>query len=323
MFERRNTPTLVIASIYLLALAVTTALLVFWVAVVQRFDTEINQLIGRLGVEWNYFHWFIQSFGAGLFFLVFVALTILLAVTLAERRYSRKQEQFLSSMTHDLKSPVAAIKLHAQTLQQEDVNVTERERFLNYIVQEAERVGTLVDNLLASSRAAAGGAIHELQPISLHDFFDEYQEAVRGRFDLREIDLRFEVHTRTVVMATTESLGRMMDNLIDNAVRFTSDGGQVTCEVRDGDDGAEIVVADTGIGIPRRDLSRIFERFYRTGRIIQGRQSGTGLGLAIVRDLVDEMRGTIQAFSGPDRPGTRFEIRLPRTGGDDPEATTS
>lgn len=311
--NRRTTPSVLIVLIYLLALAMTTALLVFWVLVVQRFEGDINQLISRLGVgEWSHFHLFIQSTGAGLFFLVIVALTYLLAVTLSERRYSRKQVDFLSNVTHELKSPVAAIKLHAQTLQQPGVTAGEQATFTGFIVQEADRIGNLVDNLLTGSRLAAGRA-ERLEPINLHVFFDEYQAAVRRRFDFSEIDLSFEVQTRSVVMATNDGLQRVMDNLIDNALRFTKAGGAVRCEVRDAPGAAEIVVADTGIGIPRRELGRIFERFYRLGRDLAGRRKGTGLGLAIVRGLVEEMRGTIRAVSGHDQAGARFEIQLPQS----------
>lgn len=312
LFRRTNPSLLVIYLIYLAAMAMTTALLVFWVVVVQRFNTEINQLLSRLGVEWNQFHWFIQSTGAGLFFLVIVALTYLLAITLSERRYSRKQEEFLSHITHELKSPVAAIKLHAQTLEQDDVEPAERRMFLSYISREADRVGSLVDNLLESSRLAAGGGAGDLEPVDLREFFGKYQESVVSRFDLRQIDLVFEVHSRAVVMATHEALQRIMDNLIGNAVRFTTSGGEIVCEVRDRASNAEIVVADSGVGIPKRELSRIFDRFYRLGRDIEFRRHGSGLGLAIVRGLVEELRGDIRAISGDGRPGTRFEIRLPQ-----------
>lgn len=320
---RRFTPSiLLVYLIYLVALATTTALFFFWIMVVQRYNVEINQTISRLGFEWNHFHWFVHTFGAGFFFLVIVALTVLLAVTLSERRYSRKREELLSGMTHELKTPVAAIRLHAQTLQQDDLRKEERELFLGYILQEAQRVGQLVDNLLESSRLlAAGESEPSLEPIDLSAFFLDYQDSVQRRFDLRRVDLRFEVKSRAVVMATSEALQRIMDNLIDNALRFTQAGGEISCEVRDLHGNAEIVVTDTGVGIPKGELGRIFDRFYRLRREVDGARRGTGLGLSIVQRLVQEMRGKIEAFSGEgsaDSQGARFEIRLPRI---DPKKT--
>ncbi|MEM6797526.1 MAG: histidine kinase dimerization/phospho-acceptor domain-containing protein, partial [Acidobacteriota bacterium] len=188
--RRGTTPILIIYLIYLAALAMTTALLVFWVLVVQRFTVEINEVVSRFGVEWNHFHWFIGTTGAGLFFLVSVALTYLLAITLSERRYRLKQEHFLSTITHELKSPLAAIQLHAQTLEQGDLQGHEVVSLSGFIVREAGRIGTLVDNLLEGSRLSASAG-EELRPIELRQFFQDYQQAVRSRFDLQEIDLVF------------------------------------------------------------------------------------------------------------------------------------
>lgn len=316
--RRHTTPILVVYLIYLAALAMTTALLVFWVLVVQRFTPEINELIGRLGIEWNHFHWFVQTTGAGLCFLVIVALTYLLAITLSERRYRVKQEHFLSNITHELKSPVAAIQLHAQTLEQGDLDAGEVAQSASLIVQESGRIGTLVDHLLESGRLQEGRD-PLLRPIDLKEFFHDYQQIVRNRFDLREIDLVTEVQTRSVVMATSEGLQRILDNLISNALRFTEKGGRILLRVQDRDEGAEIVVADTGEGIPKTELTKIFDRFHRLQRDVDRGKKGSGLGLAIVRGLVEEMRGKIEAFSGDGEPGTRFEIRLPQAAESEPD----
>jgi signal transduction histidine kinase len=308
---RRLTPIFVIYLIYLFALAMTTALLVFWILVVQRYNEAINSALSRLGFEWNHFHFFIQSTGAGLFFLVIVALTYLLAITLGERRYRIKQEFFLAGLTHELKSPIAAIKLHAQTLQQGGLEDGEVRQFSTFIVKEAERVVTLVDHLLESGRLATGRS-GRLRPVDLREFFRAYQDNVRSRFDLKDIELGFEIQTKSLVMATRESLQRIMDNLIDNAIRFTNPGGKIVCTVRDHLGDTEIVVADNGVGIPKTELTKIFESFYRLQREVEGRRKGTGLGLAIVRGLVEEMRGRVRAISGDEQPGTRIEISLPQ-----------
>ncbi|MEM1180225.1 MAG: HAMP domain-containing sensor histidine kinase [Acidobacteriota bacterium] len=325
--SRQNTSIFVIYLIYLAALAMTSALLVFWVLVVQRFYREINQLVSRLGVEWSHFHWFVGSTGAVLIFLVSIALTYLLAITLSERRYRVKQDHFFSTLTHELKSPLAAIQLHAQTLEPGDLEPEAVSELSGVIVKESQRIGKLVDHLLESSRLAAGAAGGELEPIDLQRFFSDYQDTVHSRFDLRAIRLRFEIETRAVVMATPHSLHRVMDNLIDNAIRFTDAGGDILCSVHDLHDDVHIVVADTGIGIPKTELTKVFDRFHRLQREIDSRRKGTGLGLAIVRGLVREMRGRIRAFSGDGEPGTRFEIHLPHAetrtanSGDSPETT--
>lgn len=309
--RRSTTPSFVLYLIYLVALGMATALLVFWILVVQRFSLEINQLLSRLGFQWNHFHFFVASTGAVLIFLVILALTYLMAITLSERRYRVKQEFFLASLTHELKSPVAAIKLHAQTLEQGGLTEQEVGQFAGFISREASRVATQVDNLLESGRLASGSG-GRLEAIKLADFFRIYEKMARSRFDLREVDLRFEIHSRAAVMASAEALQRIMDNLIDNAIRFTGKGGQVLCQVRDRLGDTEIIVADNGVGIPKTELTKVFDVFYRLQREVEGRRKGTGLGLAIVRGLVQQMRGRVRAISGEGEPGTRIEISLPQ-----------
>lgn len=313
--RRSTTPSSVIYLIYLVALGMATALLVFWILVVQRFSLEINQLLSRLGFQWGHFHFFVASTGALLIFLVILALTYLMAITFSERRYRVKQEFFLASLTHELKSPVAAIKLHAQTLQQGGLDESEVAQFAGYIVSEASRVATQVDNLLESGRLASSSG-DPLEPIRLADFFRHYEKMARSRFDLRGVDLRFEINSRAAVMATAEALQRIMDNLLDNALRFTGEGGQILCQVRDRLGDTEIVVADNGVGIPKTELTKVFDVFYRLRREVEGRRKGTGLGLAIVRGLVQQMRGRVRAVSGEGEPGTRIEIRLPQAPAD-------
>lgn len=309
--RRSTTPSFLVYLIYLVALGMAIALLVFWILVVQRFSGEINQLLSRLGFQWNHFHYFVASTGALLIFLVILALTYLMAITHSERRYRVKQEFFLAGLTHELKSPVAAIKLHAQTLEQGGLDEKEIAEFAGYIVSEASRVATLVDNLLESGRLAAGSRAR-LESVQLSDFFEQYEKLARTRFDLREVELRFEIHSRAAVMATAEALQRIMDNLIDNAIRFTGKGGTILCQVRDRLGDTEIVVADNGVGIPKTELTKVFDVFYRLQREVEGRRKGTGLGLAIVRGLVEQMRGRVRAISGDGEPGTRIEIRLPQ-----------
>lgn len=309
--RRSSTPSFVIYLIYLVALGMATALLIFWILVVQRFAPEINQLLSRLGFQWNHFHFFVASTGALLIFLVILALTYLMAITLSERRYRVKQEFFLAGLTHELKSPVAAIKLHAQTLEQGGLDEGEVAQFAGYIVSEASRVATLVDNLLESGRLASRSG-NPLAPVRLKEFFALYEEQARSRFDLREVDLHFEVHSKAAVMASGEALQRIMDNLIDNAIRFTGKGGRILCQVRDRLGDTEIIVADNGVGIPKPELTKVFDVFYRLQREVEGRRKGTGLGLAIVRGLVEQMRGRVRAISGEGEPGTRIEIRLPQ-----------
>ncbi len=310
MPQKRSTP--IILS-YVSSLFVTIILLVVWVVSITRLGTRINELAARLGVPNRDVHWVVMAVGCGLFFVLLIGLTYQLAQTFAERRYSRKQEEFISNITHEMKSPLAAIKLHAQTLQQPDVQPAEVDRCVGFILQQTERMSRLVDNVLESSRLLARKERMELQPVALAPFFDSYFDEVRARIEKQGIHLRVEGETAAVVMATTDALHRVLDNLLDNAVRFSDRGGEVRCRVRDGEGWVRIAIEDDGVGIPKGELHRIFDRFYQIGREISDRRRGTGLGLSIVSDLVRHMNGSISAFSQDGKAGSRFVVELPMT----------
>lgn len=307
---RRKGRTEIILS-YLLSLLVTIALLVVWIIYVLRSVSKINDLAARLGGSGETFHLVILTVGCILFSILIVGLTLQLAQTYAERRYSRKQEEFVSSITHEMKSPLAAIKLHAQTLEQPGVSPEDRQRSVGFILQQADRMGTLVDNVLESSRLVSRKKLLDLRPLDLKNFFTDYFEEVRARIEGHGVRLLVQMETETVVMATVDAMHRIMDNLIENAVRFSARNAEVRCRITDQKGGVRIEVEDDGIGIPKKELPKIFDRFYLIGREISGRRKGTGLGLSIVSGLVREMRGSVHAFSQEGRPGTRLVVHLP------------
>jgi len=297
---------------YIVSILVTIALLVVWVAYTIQARARINELADRVGVPVGNVHWVVLVVGCGLAALLIIELTSQLATRVAEHRYANKQEEFISMVTHELKSPLAAIKLHAQTLQSADLEREQRERSVGFILQQADRMAALVDDVLESSRLVARKKQLALEPIALGEFFPEYFEEVRPRIESHGVKLFSRVDTDAAVRATEDALRRLMDNLVDNAARFSNPGGEVRCRVTADADQAVIEVEDDGVGIPKKELTKIFDRFYQAGRQIDGRRKGTGLGLFIVSGLVREMGGSVHAFSHEGRPGTRFRIELPR-----------
>ena len=307
----RKRPQQIVVS-YVLTLLVTIALLVVWVIYVLRSISTINELASRLGGRGETFHWFVLAIGCALFSLVIVGLTLQLAHAVAERRYSRKQEEFVSNITHEMKSPLAAIKLHGQTLHRGGLDDAEQERSVALILQQVDRMGELVDNVLESSRLSDRRDMTGGQPVALDDFFAGFFSEVRDSVEARGVKLEVNLNTHAVVVATAEKLRRVMTNLIDNAVRCSSEGGEVRCRVRDDAQKVVIEVEDDGVGIPKKELRKIFDRFYRIDAEVSERRRGTGLGLSIVAGLVEEMKGTVRAFSSDGRDGARFVIELPR-----------
>lgn len=311
----RRKRSLRIITSYVLSLVVAIAMLVVWVVYVATSVSQINELATRLGGTGTTYHWIVLAVGCVLFGLLITGLTIQLAQAMSERRYSSKQEEFVSNITHELKSPLAAIKLHAQTLETPDLSAAHRARSVDFILQQADRMDTLVDNMLESSRLAARKRRTDTEPVALASFFATYFDHARTAVEGRGVQLSVDVRTNASVVATTDALQRVMTNLIDNAVRFSARGGEVRCLVRDEDHRVHIEVQDEGIGIPRAELKKVFDRFYQIGREISGRRGGTGLGLSIVSGLVREMRGSVRAEPNAGRPGTTFVVTLPAVRG--------
>jgi signal transduction histidine kinase len=316
MHAKRSLPVVIT---YVLSLLATTALLVAWVVYIVRSSSRIEQLAGRLGAasgglpRGGHVNWWLLGIGCALFLLVIGGITYQLAQALAARRYLVKQDEFISNITHELKSPLAAIRLHAQTLEQPGLGADDRRRSTRFIVQQTERMGILVDNVLESSRLLLRRARLEVEPVALGPYLHRYLEREGPRFEARGVRLAPSIETGATVEASPDALQRVLDNLLDNAARFSDPGGEVRLCARDRDDSVELEVEDDGVGIPRSELKRVFERFYQVGRAGEGRRVGTGLGLSIVYGLVREMGGEVRAHSQEGRAGARFTVRLPRS----------
>lgn len=313
MQGRRSTQ---LVTMYVLSLAATISLLVVWVIYVVRSGARLADLGRGAGEPGEGINWLLLTVGCVLLFFLIVGLTYQLAQAVAARRYALKQEEFLSNITHEMKSPLAAIKLHAQTLLQEDEPAPEvRRRFLSTIERQADRMEALVDSVLESSRLLAHQRRLELEPVQLDEFLARYLATAIPQAENRGIELRAEIRSGARVLATEEALRRVLDNLIDNAVRFSRPGGEVRCRLTTEKGIACLEVEDDGAGIPKLDLARIFDRFYQSGRGGEAQRSGTGLGLSIVAGLVREMRGSVRAHSQEGRPGARLVVELPLLAG--------
>ncbi|HEY8550919.1 MAG TPA: HAMP domain-containing sensor histidine kinase [Vicinamibacterales bacterium] len=303
-----------IIAVYVASLVVSIAMLVSWIVYVVQSASTINDMAQRVGGTGQTYHWIVLASGCTLMGLLIVGLTFQLAHAIGERNYSRRQEEFVSNITHEMKSPLTAIKLHAQTLEGGEVTTQDVQRSVGFILQQVSRMETLVDNVLESGRLMSRRKRTVLEPLELRPFFESYFDEIRTSVEGRGFALTVKVETRAVVMATAEALRRVMTNLVENAVRFSHKGGEIRCRVRDQSDRVMIEVEDDGVGIPRSELTKVFDRFYQIGRELSERRGGTGLGLSIVAGLVKEMNGRVWAQPLEGRSGTRFVVMLPFAG---------
>jgi two-component system phosphate regulon sensor histidine kinase PhoR len=231
------------------------------------------------------------------------------------RRLERMRQDFVANVSHELKTPLASIKAYTETLlgwalHDENVNV----RFLHRIEEQADRLNQLILDLLSLARLESGQEVYEHGPLVLAPVIASCIEAHRGRAESKNLVFHSELGAlddATLVRADEEAIRQILDNLIDNAIKYTPEGGSVRLSSWVNDEGIAIEVADTGIGIPRDDLPRVFERFYRVDKARSRELGGTGLGLAIVKHLVQSIGGQISVNSRVGV-GSKFTVTLPR-----------
>jgi two-component system sensor histidine kinase SenX3 len=225
------------------------------------------------------------------------------------RRLEAIRRDFVANISHELKTPVGALGLLAETLLAEDDPVVAR-RLAERLLTEADRVGRTIDDLLVLSRIEAGEeGLRDEVPV--HVCVAEAVERVRPAAEQRGIELEVtEPPARLAVLGDRRQLVSAVYNLLDNAVKYSDPGSSVHVRARTDGRWVDISVEDHGMGIPRRDLERVFERFYRVDRARSRETGGTGLGLAIVRHVVSNHAGEVRVDS-QEGEGSTFTLRLP------------
>jgi len=228
------------------------------------------------------------------------------------RRLERVRQEFVANASHELKTPLASIKACVETLLDgASADPEYLEKFLRTIDDQTDRLDALIKDMLTLARVETESMTREPRPVVVSRTIDSCLQRHRQSADRKELKLIVkEGDPELRVLADDEALEQIIDNLIDNAIKYTNSGGTVTLAWRaEGSDGV-IEVSDTGIGIPSAQVARIFERFYRVDRHRARDIGGTGLGLAIVKHLVQSVGGSI-AVNSRLHQGSTFTVRLP------------
>jgi two-component system, OmpR family, phosphate regulon sensor histidine kinase PhoR len=228
-------------------------------------------------------------------------------------KLERVRQEFLSNVSHELRTPLTAIRAFVETLEtgQLEDNDDSR-RFLAIIRKNATRMQDLIDDILELSAIEAGNVEVKTEEIELGALINDVITALGAKASLRSIAVRNKVPPGTTIVVDPRRLEQMLTNLIDNAIKFNRDGGEVTISTETQEDRTRIMVQDTGDGIPSQHLERLFERFYRVDRARSKEMGGTGLGLAIVKHLALAHGGEVKVTSELGK-GSIFEIDLPRS----------
>ena len=228
-----------------------------------------------------------------------------------EERIQQARKDLVAHASHELKSPVASLRALAEAVissVREDPDSAER--FAGKIVEETSRLGALLTDLLDLSRLEQARGTAPSERCDLRAIIEGEVGALQGYADACGVDLGVDLASRAEVLGDHQQLGIMVRNLIDNAIRYTPDGGKVSVRLEETSERVAIIVADTGAGIPQDAQSRIFERFYRVDQARTRERGGTGLGLAIVKHAAELHNGAVTVESELGR-GSTFTVSLP------------
>lgn len=286
-----------------IAVLLTVAMLIGWILVITENLSLTRAFWGN--------RWLLA--GGIVSLAVVLCVVVMFSVSLVrEILQARRQQTFIDSVTHELKSPLASIKLCLETLARDGVSSPQREQLRQMMLTDVERLAVFIDDILEASRIAHGQRSQLWTVVSIPAVVAHAAEGIRRRYNLPDDAITIESPEELDITTDPTALETVLKNILDNAVKYSPAPVQVAVRVQPQAQGElELSVTDQGIGIERTNLKRIFRRFYRVPRDDVYARSGTGLGLFVVAALLRNLGGTIRAESAGINRGTVVSIRLP------------
>lgn len=234
----------------------------------------------------------------------------------------RRQSRFIDSVTHELRSPLASLRLCLQTLQKRQLTDAQRGELNQMMLDDVDRLSAFIDDILEASRIEHGGESGVQREVELHGLVEVTAARVRTRYKVPDEAIHNLVPPGLRLVTDETALELVLRNLLDNAVKYSDPPYQVTVRAMVHRNRVHVSVEDRGIGIPRAHIKRIFDRFYRVPSVSTRKRQGTGLGLYVVSSLIRSMGGRLAAISpGRDQGSTMsFTLPLGSRGGADARA---
>ena len=260
------------------------------------------------------FYWAVLAVGVALLVTVLAGVIVYFALSVKAIALSQRQSNFIDSVTHELKSPLASLKLYLQTLTRRSVPVERQEEFHRFMLQDVERLDGLIDHLLDAARTlnrrpAATDDVTTIAPL-----LEQVRSMVLQRHAVKEESVRIECDPELKVRGREADIEIVFRNLLDNAVKYSLPEPRVEVTAAVERSTVTVRVADNGPGIPLSQRHAVFRRFVRLGSELERSTPGTGLGLFLVRSLVKQLRGKVTAKGRLTGQGSVFEVELPAAG---------
>ena len=254
--------------------------------------------------------WMIVGEGSVFFLLLILGVYQIRKSLKKEVAFSEQQRNFLLSITHELKSPLASVKLYLQTLQKRTLEKEKQDELINKTLADNERLNSLVNNILLATNIESSS--YQLYPEEV-DFSTLTKEVVEniGNLRAKKTAVALDIQENCTLKADKNALISIVENLFENALKYTPETGNITIMLHHDEEKCTFEISDTGIGIDSEERQKVFEKFYRSGSEETRKSKGTGIGLYLVKNFVELHRGTITVEENPGG-GSRFIVTLPK-----------
>ena len=254
--------------------------------------------------------WFMVA-GEGLVFLTLLVIGIYKTRQSFRKEFqlARQQKNFLLSITHEFKSPLAAVKLNLQTLQKRHLSKDQMEHVLSNAISETDRIDNLVENALMATRIEAKNLDMLLSEMDISACVNNVLTGIRSTTG-SEVVIESNIEPDIFILGDILAISSLISNLVENAIKYSTSDTKINVTLATKRNNALLIVADNGIGISDNEKNEIFTKFYRVGNEETRRTKGTGLGLFIVKHIVDLHHGRVEVRDNEPK-GTIFEISIP------------
>jgi two-component system, OmpR family, sensor histidine kinase SenX3 len=287
--------------------------------VFATLGTCLIALVVALNVSWIVLNWregLLLVLGVVLFLVILAGVVVNTVFLVREARRNEQHDAFINAVTHELKTPVASIRLYLETLQRRELADEKRHEFYRVMLADSDRLLDLIEQVLRAGRTSARSRVLHKVPIDLRDTVRECLDLARMRHHLPDEALayldRVAEPAQATVLGDPDELKAAVSNLVDNAIKYSNGVVHVQVELAPLEDRRVAVrVKDAGIGISAAELKRIFRRFYRIPEAVAMRIKGTGLGLFIVSSVARKHGGRVFAESPGPGQGSTFTLQLP------------
>ncbi|MEZ5360321.1 MAG: HAMP domain-containing sensor histidine kinase [Candidatus Zixiibacteriota bacterium] len=224
----------------------------------------------------------------------------------------RRQLNFIHAVTHEFRTPITSLRLYLETLESAKLDEKKKAELYPKMIDDANRLEHLVDNVLQAGLFDQDGYHLNLTESEISRDIEEYLKSHKPYLDRHGVNIETDISQNILVKTDHKSLERVLDSLIDNAIKYSPNEKNISVRLHEDNQSAVLIIADLGVGISQSEQKKIFERFYRVGDENTRTVNGTGLGLYLAKEIIEAHGGSITVHSDGINKGTAFEIRLPR-----------